>query len=520
VDTTDEKKRIEIFCCYAHEDQSLLVDLKKHLKLWERQGLLTLWTDTDITAGTNWEKEIVLHLNTAHIILFLVSPDFLVSEYCYGTEMRYAMERYDRGEVRVIPIILRHCSWQEAPFGKIQALPAHAEPVVGWHDQDEAFTDVARGIRNVVEALTQSSQQRDIQDFLTESQPVKEGLSRRAVVLGLVALGIAAAGVGGWALVTSSHWHIPLMPTILSATPTLLPGTTLLTYTGHLYYIWSVAWSPDGTHIASGSVDQTVQVWDAMSGKKVFIYHGHTGAQYGVFTVAWSLDGKRIASGAGDRTVQVWDAFTGDHVLTYRGHSTTIHKVAWSPDGKRIASGSFDKTVQVWDASTSDHILTYKGHSDTVYWVAWSPDGKRIVSGSGSQDKTVQVWDASTGRNVLTYRGHSYGVAAVAWSPDGKRIASGDAYTVQVWDASTSGNAFTYWGHSNVVHSVAWSPNGKRIASASFDRTVQVWDASTGGNVLTYRGHSSSVFEAAWSPDGRRIASGSLDNTVQVWSAG
>jgi WD40 repeat protein len=99
------------------------------------------------------------------------------------------------------------------------------------------------------------------------------------------------------------------MLTTPPATPTLLPGTTLLIYTGHSYYIWSVAWSPDGKRIASGSWDQTVQVWDAMSGKSVFIYHGHAGAQNGVFTVAWSLNGKRIASGGGDKTVQVWDAF-------------------------------------------------------------------------------------------------------------------------------------------------------------------------------------------------------------------
>ena len=523
LDRTDEKKRVEIFCYYAREDRSLLVDLKKHLKLWERQGLITIWTDTDVTPGTDWKKEIVRHLNAAHIILLLVSPDFLASEYCDSTEMRSAMERYDRGEVRLIPIIARHCMWKETPFGKIQALPANAEPIVSpkWQSQDEAFTSVVRGIRQVVEALTQSSQQRDIQDVLTgfqlESQPTKEDLTRRTVVLGLVALGIAAIGVGGWVLASSSHWHIPLVPTNSSATPTLLPGTTLLTYRGHLYYIWSVAWSPDGKYIASGSWDQTVQVWDATGGKTIFIYHGHAGGQAGVFTVAWSPDGKRIASGSGDHTVQVWDAFTGGNVLTYKGHSDSIHKLAWAPDGKRIVSGSFDHTAQVWDASTGNHLLTYRGHSGVVYWVAWSPDGKRIASAA----ETVRVWVASTGSNVLIYRGHPKGADAVAWSPNGKRIASasGDG-TVQVWDASTGGNVLTYPDHLATVHSVAWSPDGRRIASASFDHTVQVWDAATGRNVLIYRGHPASVFEAAWSPDGKRIASGSLDNTVQVWSAG
>ena len=349
-----------------------------------------------------------------------------------------------------------------------------------------------------------------------ESQPAKRGISRRTIIVWLVAMGTAAGGGTLFALASSTHKHTMSMPT----TPPPSPGTTLLTYRGHLYYIWSVAWSPDAKHIASGSVDRTVQVWDAINGKKVFTYYGHMGAQYGVFTVAWSPDGKHIASGGGDgdSTVQIWDGISGDHVLTYRGHSHGIHKLAWSPDGKHIVSGSFDNTAQVWNASTADHILTYRGHSDVVYWVDWSPDGKHIVS--GSRDKTVQVWDASTGEKVLTYRGHSSSVDTVAWSPDGRRIASGGGdSTVQVWDASTGDHGLTYRGHAIEVHSVAWSPNGKRIASGSFDHTVQVWDASTGGNFLTYRGHSEPIFDAAWSPDGRRIASGSLDNTVQVWQA-
>jgi eukaryotic-like serine/threonine-protein kinase len=346
--------------------------------------------------------------------------------------------------------------------------------------------------------------------------PLKQTFSRRTVVLGLIVLGAATVGIVGLDLASSSRMHITPMPTIPPATPTSPPGTTLLTYTGHSYFIWSVAWSPDSKRIASGSWDQTVQVWDATDGAHVFIYHGHS---KDVVTVAWSLNGNRIASGGGDKTIQVWDASTGGNVLTYRGHSNGIHKIAWSPDGKHIVSGSFDNTAQVWDASTGDHVLTYRGHSDVVYWVAWSPDGKHIVS--GSRDKTAQVWDASTGDHILTYQGHSSSVDTVAWSPDGKRIASaGGDKTVQVWDAFTGENVLTYRGHSMEVHSVAWSPDGKRIASGSFDHTVQVWDASTGRNVLIYRGHSSSVFEAAWSPDGKRIASGSLDNTVQVWSAG
>src|SRR5438105_10436474 len=119
---------IEIFCCYAREDQELLRNLKKHLMPLQRQGLITIWSDTDINAGATWEEEINKHLNTAHIILLLVSPDFMDSEYCYSKEMKQAMERHERGDACVIPVLLRPVRCQGAPFGKLQALPYNAQP--------------------------------------------------------------------------------------------------------------------------------------------------------------------------------------------------------------------------------------------------------------------------------------------------------------------------------------------------------------------------------------------------------
>ncbi len=148
------QKSIEVFCCYAREDQPLLIQLQKHLKPLQQEELITLWADSDIGAGVEWEKEIHHHLNTAQIILLLISPDFMNSDYCYSIEMTRAMERHGRGEAQVIPIILRSIDWQSAPFGKLQALPTNASPITSrkWHDQDEAFLDVAKGIREAAKA--------------------------------------------------------------------------------------------------------------------------------------------------------------------------------------------------------------------------------------------------------------------------------------------------------------------------------------------------------------------------------
>src|SRR5438105_5564646 len=114
---------VEIFLCYAREDEKYLRQLHKQLRTFQRQELISVWYDRDTSPGAEWEKEIHAHLCTAQIVLLLVSPDFMASDYCYGIEMVAALERHARGEVRVIPIIVRPVHWQEGPLGKLQALP-------------------------------------------------------------------------------------------------------------------------------------------------------------------------------------------------------------------------------------------------------------------------------------------------------------------------------------------------------------------------------------------------------------
>jgi hypothetical protein len=147
---------IEVFFSYAHEDESLRDQLATHLRLLERQGVIHGWHDRRITGGREWAGAIDEHLRTAQIILLLVSADFLASDYCYDVEVERAMARHKAGEARVIPIILRPVDWNSAPFGKLQALPKDARPVTSWPDRDEAFFDIARGIRTVTEELTQN----------------------------------------------------------------------------------------------------------------------------------------------------------------------------------------------------------------------------------------------------------------------------------------------------------------------------------------------------------------------------
>jgi formylglycine-generating enzyme required for sulfatase activity len=150
------QRATEVFFSYAHHDEPLRNELAKHLRLMERQGVIAAWHDRQIPAGSEWAGTIDAHLQTAHIILLLVSADFLASNYCYDIEMRQAMARHEAGEARVIPIILRPVDWHSARFGKLQALPKDGRPVTSWLNRDEAFVDIARGIRSVAEGAVSS----------------------------------------------------------------------------------------------------------------------------------------------------------------------------------------------------------------------------------------------------------------------------------------------------------------------------------------------------------------------------
>jgi WD40 repeat protein len=239
---------------------------------------------------------------------------------------------------------------------------------------------------------------------------------------------------------------------------------------------------------------------------------GHDG---GVLSVAFSPDGSKIVSGSDDKTIRVWDASTGIKMLPpLRGHDDSIWSVAFSPDGSKIVSGSSDKTIRVWDASTGVEMLPpLRGHDGMILSVAFSPNGSKIIS--GSSDKTIRFWDASTVLPPL--RGILCRIP-----PDGSKIVSGSKdKTIRVWDASTGVEMLPpLRGHDDSIWSVAFSPDGSKIISGSKDKTIRVWDASTGVEMLPpLRGHDDWIWSVAFS-DGSVAFSSPMDpqNRLGVFS--
>jgi WD40 repeat protein/tRNA A-37 threonylcarbamoyl transferase component Bud32 len=295
-------------------------------------------------------------------------------------------------------------------------------------------------------------------------------------------------------------------------------GELLHTYTQHTAAIYTLAWSPDGSKLASAGEDCQVCVWQALTGKTIFTYQKHTGS---VRALAWSPNSKYVASAGNDHTVQIWQAQDGQSFSTYQGHRRWVQALSWSPDAKLVASGDANGQVHLWNPRTGQQHLTYQQHHASIYALSFSPDGTLLAS--GDEDGAIHIWESAglSLRALCTI--HQRKISALAWSPDGTLIASSSEdrkdHALHIWRATTGTQVAAYAAHQRMVNALAWSPANKRLASAGRDQTVQILDPQTGNTLFTYRGHTSSINALAWSPDGNTLASAGDERAVQVWWA-
>ena len=279
---------------------------------------------------------------------------------------------------------------------------------------------------------------------------------------------------------------------VTSAVSTVLDartGEALLTLKGHTRSVVSVAVSPDGNRIATGSADRTARVWNALDGAELFRLDGHGGTVTGI---AFLPGGTRIVTASADRTARLWDATSGAEALVLRGHTGSVTSVAAIPGGKRLVTGSRDKTARIWDAAAGYELLALRGHTDGITSVAPTPDGTRIVTGSG--DGTARVWDSMTGRELLVLSGHEGAIIDVVVTPDGERIitAGGDDKTVRLWNARTGTPQAVLKRSGDDLAGIAAMPNGKGVVIAMYDRRdnlmrmhpSQIWPLLPTGQAL------------------------------------
>ena len=290
--------------------------------------------------------------------------------------------------------------------------------------------------------------------------------------------------------------------------------TERTTLTGHTHSVYSVAFSPNGQTLASGSGDNTLRLWDVNTGTEIKKLIGHTES---VYSVAFSPDGQTLASGSWDDTLRLWDVNTGTEIKKLIGHTDSVNSVSFSPDGQAIVSTSVDQTVRLWDVATGTH-ETLTRHTDDISSLSFSPDGQ-IIAG-GSWDGTVRLWDVNTGRQRKILIGHKGVVWDVSFSRDGQTLASGSGdRTLHLWNITTGIQHQILTGHTQGVYSVAFSPDGQTLASGSADRIICLWDVPTGTQRQTLTGHTDTVLSVAFSPDGQTLASGGNDNTIRLWGS-
>ncbi|MEG5140166.1 MULTISPECIES: serine/threonine-protein kinase [unclassified Microcoleus] len=284
------------------------------------------------------------------------------------------------------------------------------------------------------------------------------------------------------------------------------------TLTGHKNLISSVAFSPNGEVIASGSDDKTIKLWQVQNGQEIVTLAGHANS---VHTVVFSPDGKTLASSSHDKKIKLWRMKDGQEIRTLAGHSNSVYGLTFSPDGETVASSSWDKTIKLWRVKDGQEICTFSGHINLVYCVAFSPDGELLAS--SSWDRTIKIWRVKDGKLIRTLTGHTDCVRSVAFSPNGEFLASGSHdNTIKIWWVKDGQEILTISGHSWYVDSIAFSPDGEVIASSS-NQIIKIWRVKDGGEICNISGHTNSVYSVNFSPEGEFLASGSSDKSIKIW---
>ncbi|MBX3101516.1 MAG: caspase family protein [Bacteroidetes bacterium] len=279
---------------------------------------------------------------------------------------------------------------------------------------------------------------------------------------------------------------------------------------GHTLDVNTVAFSPDGQLLASGSSDRTIRLWNARTGALSQTLDAHTAS---VNSLSFSPDGTLLASGSSDGTLKIWDVVTGRLLKSFDSQGKPLECVSFGADGATIATAGWDRTARLWDIHENWE-QSFPEHKNTVYAVAIDPQGQYLYTAGA--EAVVTLWEINTGRLVRQLKGHKNTIRGLAVSPDGKLLASASLdRTVRIWKDAATFQGIK--GHTDIVRSVAFSPDGQLVVTASRDRSARIWNALTGEEMQVLNGHIGALWQAVFSPDGKYVATASADKTIRLW---
>jgi len=388
--------------------------------------------------------------------------------------------------------------WQDAAINEVRALSTSSNALFVSNQRLDALVEALRAWKKLQKlAWVDARTRTQVENVLRQASYT---VNERNRLLGHqdVVYGVAFSSDGTLMATASGDQTVKLWQP---------DGTLLTTLTGHTNGVYSVSFSPDSQQVVTASLDGTAKLWQR-DGTLMKTLSGH---RDGVRAATFSPDGTAIATASRDTQIKLWQR-DGTLITTFAGQSGELYDVVFSPDGQQLATAGADGSVKLWRRDGT-LIRTLTGYQGKVYRVAFSPD-QQVIAAVG-EDNQIQRW-TSAGVALKSLQGHADRIFGIAFSPDGQTLASASQdKTIKLWRRDGS-LLDTLTGHAAEVWSVAFSPDGQTIATASSDQSVRLWQRNHG--LLTpLVGHAAEVWSVAFSPDGQQVATVSEDKTVKLW---
>jgi serine/threonine protein kinase len=446
------------------------------------------------------------------------TPMFMAPEQARGEALDHRADLFSLGSVlytlctgrEPFPsdspvVVLRHvCETTPPPILELNpAIPVWlAATVERLHAKDPA--DRFDSAAEVAELLAYNLEHPDAPRFPTPL-PKKRRWSWSRLLVAAVAAGLLLGGA--WVAVEAvrrTHSEENAVP-------------LLATLTGHTGPIWSVAYSPDGQTLATGSDDTTLRFWDAATGQEKDRLTVHDSAVMGV---SFAHSGRFLVSSGGDGMLRIWDAATHKEQGQWSLHGT-VRRAPLSPDDRTVAVAGGTQGVELWDLQSRTLLKTLPGGHGTILPIAFAPDGQTLAA--GDTGGFIHLWDPATGSERASFRGDALAVRALAFAPDGRTLASagsGDR-DVKLWDVASRQVHATLPGLEADPMCLSFSPDGRQIACGTRGGFVMIWDAASGKLLARLAAHRGvSVWSLAFSPDGRTLATVGDDRVGRLWDVG